>query len=112
MRTCVDLSHCAPLCYLHTHCAPLCYLHTQVQRAWMYLENIFIGSEDIRRQLPMESAMFEHVNAAYTHAMQRLHTMSNAVAATTADGVLAEFQVSHLKQQHTDMALSRLHASL
>lgn len=24
----------------------------QVQRNWMYLENIFIGSEDIRKQLP------------------------------------------------------------
>ena len=27
----------------------------QVQRAWMYLESIFGGSEDIRRMLPKES---------------------------------------------------------
>jgi len=34
-----------------------------VQRKWMYLESIFVGSEDIRKQLPAESAMFDDVNA-------------------------------------------------
>ena len=29
----------------------------------MYLESIFVGSEDIRRQLPTESSLFDQVNA-------------------------------------------------
>lgn len=33
-----------------------------VQRAWMYLENVFRGSEDIRPHLPDESTMFDEVN--------------------------------------------------
>ncbi len=33
----------------------------QVQRGWRYLENIFSGFEDIRRQLPGESAIFDRV---------------------------------------------------
>ena len=34
-----------------------------VQRKWMYLESIFVGSEDIRKQLPTESSLFDRVNA-------------------------------------------------
>lgn len=65
----------------------------QVQRNWMYLENIFIGSEDIRKQLPQESLMFEGVHHTFTHYMQKLHTAGNVVQATTAQGLLAAFQV-------------------
>jgi dynein heavy chain, axonemal len=32
-----------------------------VQRQWMYLESIFMSSEDIRKQLPSESALFDQV---------------------------------------------------
>ena len=28
----------------------------------MYLENIFIGTEDIRKQLPKETSIFEEIN--------------------------------------------------
>ncbi len=41
-----------------------------VQQAWMYLENIFTGSRDIRKQLPLESKMFDHVNTTWKQVMQ------------------------------------------
>lgn len=34
----------------------------QVQLAWMHLESIFIGSEDIRSQLPEESKRFDKID--------------------------------------------------
>lgn len=34
----------------------------EVQRAWMHLESIFIGSEDIRNQLPEDSKRFEKID--------------------------------------------------
>ena len=43
-----------------------------VQRQWMYLENIFLG-EDIRKQLPRESAEFDEVNNGWKTIMQRLN---------------------------------------
>ena len=46
----------------------------QVQRNWMYLENIFIGSEDIRKQLPQESVLFEGVHATFQQKMKELQT--------------------------------------
>ena len=45
-------------------------LVTKVQTAWMYPENIFVGSEDIRKQLPLESVMFDDVDAAFTAEMR------------------------------------------
>ena len=34
----------------------------EVQRTWSHLESIFIGSEDIRRQLPTDSARFDNID--------------------------------------------------
>lgn len=34
----------------------------KVQQTWMHLESIFIGSEDIRSQLPEESKRFEKID--------------------------------------------------
>lgn len=56
---------------------PWCCL--QVQRNWMYLENIFIGSEDIRKQLPQESVMFDQVHATFMTQMLQLNTAHNVV---------------------------------
>ena len=37
----------------------------EVQRAWMHLESIFIGSEDIRRQLPEDSKRFDNIDKQF-----------------------------------------------
>ena len=49
----------------------------------MYLENIFIGSEDIRKQLPQESVLFDQVHAMFMKHMQQLNTAHNAVQVST-----------------------------
>lgn len=51
----------------------------QVQKNWLYLENIFLGSEDIRKQLPAETAMFDDVNAAFGQRMVMLHQLDLAL---------------------------------
>lgn len=51
----------------------------QVQRNWMYLENIFIGSEDIRKQLPQESIMFENVHNTFQKLMRQIAHLSNCL---------------------------------
>lgn len=51
----------------------------QVQRNWMYLENIFIGSEDIRKQLPQESIMFDSVHTTFQASMREIQSILNCV---------------------------------
>ncbi|XP_006151956.1 dynein heavy chain 2, axonemal [Tupaia chinensis] len=58
-----------------------------VQRQWMYLENIFLG-EDIRKQLPNESALFDQVNSNWKAIMDRMNKDSNALRSTHHPGLL------------------------
>ena len=37
----------------------------EVQRTWSHLESIFIGSEDIRKQLPDDSARFDGIDSDF-----------------------------------------------
>eukprot|EP00976_Prorocentrum_cordatum_P046186 932771-Prorocentrum_minimum.AAC.2 len=57
----------------------------------MYLENIFIGSEDIRKQLPQESIMFDNVNSTFIVKMRMMTDARNCLRATTAPGMLDVF---------------------
>ncbi|XP_063786889.1 dynein axonemal heavy chain 2 [Pseudophryne corroboree] len=58
-----------------------------VQRQWLYLENIFTG-EDIRKQLPQESAEFDAINASWKIIMDRLNKDNNALRGTHHPGLL------------------------
>ena len=48
-------------------------LALSVQRQWMYLESIFMASEDIRKQLPAESVLFDNVNKEQGRIFTRMH---------------------------------------
>ena len=43
-----------------------------VQRCWVYLESIFMTSEDIRKQLPLESTLFDEVNQTYMEITEKI----------------------------------------
>ncbi len=71
----------------------------QVQKNWLYLENIFLGSEDIRKQLPTETAMFDSVNVAFGQRMTALQQVGLAL------------QVSLLPELHEVLLTSRTSAA-
>jgi dynein heavy chain len=59
-----------------------------VQRAWIYLESIFMASEDIQKQLPEETKMFREVNFNFIALMQGVSEDPNAMHACQQDGML------------------------
>ena len=59
-----------------------------VQRKWMYLESIFVGSEDIRKQLPAESAMFDDVNSNWKRTTKQLFDSGTAYKGAHIEGML------------------------
>lgn len=59
-----------------------------VQRKWMYLESIFVGSDDIRQQLPEEAKRFDGVDKAWRKIMADTARNPNVVDACTAEGRL------------------------
>lgn len=61
-----------------------------VQTKWMYLENIFIGSEDINRKLVLESKKFDSIHAQWLTIMSRLATDPNVIRSTRRDTLLEQ----------------------
>jgi dynein heavy chain len=84
----------------------------QVQRQWMYLENIFVGTEDIRKQLPKESSVFDVINVTYKSIMAKMVGDKNVRRATHVDGLIETLQDSNAKlekiQKSLDMYLVRM----
>ena len=58
----------------------------------MYLEAIFIGSEDIRLQLPEEAKRFDRIHNAFKKTMAEAHKNPNVLDCCTVDGRLAALQ--------------------
>lgn len=77
----------------------------QVQRTWQYLENIFVGSEDIRKQLPQESVLFDVVHASFVERMAQLVSLKNIVRACTANGMLGAFTDMYAKLEKIQKSL-------
>ena len=57
-------------------------LWMEVQRTWSHLESIFIGSEDIRNQLPADSERFDKINEEFQALMTKMAQTPNVVKAT------------------------------
>ncbi|XP_066292954.1 dynein beta chain, ciliary-like [Branchiostoma lanceolatum] len=59
----------------------------EVQRTWSHLESIFIGSEDIRSQLPEDSKRFDGIDVDFKAGLEELVATPNVVQATNKKGL-------------------------
>jgi len=64
----------------------------QVQLKWMYLESIFIGSEDIKMQLPEEAAMFKGIDEKWNRLMQETRKNTLVIAAAKSSDRITTLQ--------------------
>lgn len=65
----------------------------EVQRTWMHLESIFMSSEDIRRQLPVDSDRFDRIDGEFKNMMLDMAKTPNVVEATNRDGLLSSLDI-------------------
>uniref|UniRef100_A0A8C0G3E5 Dynein axonemal heavy chain 11 n=1 Tax=Chelonoidis abingdonii TaxID=106734 RepID=A0A8C0G3E5_CHEAB len=59
------------------------FIWMEVQRTWSHLESIFIGSDDIRTQLPEDAKRFDGVHADFKELMMETANTKNVLEATT-----------------------------
>jgi dynein heavy chain, axonemal len=94
-----------------SHIVEVIDLFLMVQKQWIYLENIFIGTEDIRKQLPKESATFDEVNRAWNEILTSILKEKNSLKATHAVGILERLSEMNLAlekiQKSLDMVFTR-----
>ncbi|KAK2490477.1 LOW QUALITY PROTEIN: hypothetical protein MC885_016050 [Smutsia gigantea] len=69
----------------------------EVQRTWSHLESIFIGSEDIRTQLPEDSRRFDEIDLEFKALMEGAVKTPNVLDATNKPGLCN--QLENLKQR-------------
>ena len=50
-----------------------------MQRTWSHLESIFIGSDDIRKQLPADSERFDDIDKEFKSLMVKMEKTPNVV---------------------------------
>ncbi|GBG66223.1 hypothetical protein CBR_g57826 [Chara braunii] len=60
----------------------------QVQRKWMYLESIFVGSDDIRNQLPEEAKRFDVIDKNWKKIMADTARNPNILEACSVESRL------------------------
>ena len=63
-----------------------------VQRTWSYLESIFIGSEDIRKQLPDDSDRFDRIDSDFKVLMKNAEKEKNVIRATGVPNLAEELE--------------------
>ncbi|XP_058845803.1 dynein axonemal heavy chain 17-like [Acipenser ruthenus] len=64
----------------------------EVQRTWTHLESIFIGSEDIRSQLPEDSKRFDGIDKDFKEIMADAVKTPNVVEATNKPGLFEKLE--------------------
>ncbi|XP_034049709.1 dynein heavy chain 9, axonemal [Thalassophryne amazonica] len=64
----------------------------EVQRAWTHLESIFIGSEDIRMQLPEDSKRFKGIDGDFRELANAMLQTPNIMEATNKPGLFIKLE--------------------
>ncbi|XP_030578556.1 dynein heavy chain 2, axonemal [Archocentrus centrarchus] len=77
-----------------------------VQRHWIYLENIFQG-KDIREQLPHECKKFEEISSSWKTVMSHLNKEKNALQGTHHPGLPEKLSQMSVKLEEILKALDK-----
>uniref|UniRef100_A0A8C8AZP1 Dynein axonemal heavy chain 17 n=1 Tax=Otus sunia TaxID=257818 RepID=A0A8C8AZP1_9STRI len=78
----------------------------EVQRTWSHLESIFIGSEDIRSQLPGDSKHFDAVDEDFKKLMAEAVKTPNVIEATNKPGLYEKLEALQKRLALCEKALA------
>ncbi|KAL2608324.1 hypothetical protein R1flu_026897 [Riccia fluitans] len=89
-----------------SHVGEVIDIWMQVQRKWMYLESIFIGSDDIRHQLPEEAKKFDNIDKNWIKIMAETAKTPNILEACGTDGRLDTLKMLYNQLENCQKSLS------
>ncbi|XP_054702261.1 dynein axonemal heavy chain 17 [Grus americana] len=78
----------------------------EVQRTWSHLESIFIGSEDIRSQLPEDSKHFDSIDQDFKKLMADAVKTPNVIEATNKPGLYDKLEALQKRLALCEKALA------
>ncbi|OAF71285.1 Axonemal beta dynein heavy chain 17 [Intoshia linei] len=68
-------------------------IYLEVQRTWSHLESIFIGSDDIRHQLPEDSERFFEIDRQFKELVSEIEKTKNVIEATDRKGFYEKLEL-------------------
>jgi dynein heavy chain len=71
----------------------------EIQRMWSYLEPLFIGSEEVKKELPDDAKRFAGIDAQVRSILKKCHEIKNVRKACTQSGLLAKLEALQLDQE-------------
>jgi dynein heavy chain len=77
-----------------------------IQRTWSYLEPLFIGSEEVKRELPEDAARFSDIDSQVRLILQKAWKTRNVKLACQAPGLMDKLQALEVKQDLCKKSLS------
>ena len=64
----------------------------EIQRTWSYLEPLFVGSEEVKRELPEDAKRFEGIDNNVKHELSTCWTMLNVEQSCNQDGLVKRLE--------------------
>ena len=64
----------------------------EIQRTWSYLEPLFVGSEEVKRELPEDAKRFEGIDSNVKGELSTCWTMLNVEQSCNQDGLLKRLE--------------------
>jgi len=64
----------------------------EIQRTWSYLEPLFIGSDEVKRELPEDAKRFEGIDRNVKHELKTMWQMKNVDKSSNQEGLLKRFE--------------------
>lgn len=64
----------------------------EIQRTWSYLEPLFIGSEEVKRELPEDAKRFEGIDSNVKSELKKCWEMKNINTSCNQDGLLKRLE--------------------
>jgi dynein heavy chain len=81
-------------------------LLVELQRTWSYLEPLFIGSEEVKKELPEDAKRFQEVDSQVRNFLQKSWKTQNVKAVCSQGGLLDKLTAISEKQEKCRKSLS------
>lgn len=81
-------------------------LLSDIQRTWSYLEPLFIGSEEVKRELPDDAKRFQEIDTQVRAILQRAWKIRNVKSVCTQAGLAKKLEELEMRQAACKKSLS------
>ena len=78
----------------------------EIQRAWAYLENLFIYSDEVKRELPEDAKRFAGIHENVMRILRDAEKETNAVKCCCAEGLFAQLEVMQSELELCEKSLT------